>query len=620
MGSEAVSNQLTGIAILDRIAATRGAEHAWCLGIAAAVTFATWEPTTLRATGGLDSSWMTALHLAHVLHIGFGSHFVWTYGPLGYLAFPIAVTSSTLVQAFVFCIATQLTLCYLLCRAAMRTSPLLSPVVVLAVALLPLQRPDVLVMIVLLAAITILQDPGSQLWGLLATGSAAGAAVLMKTNSGITALAIVVVTAWARRDLGPRRWATIPVAVGTTVVLWLWTGNSLLQLLPWLRLSRGVVSGYSGAMQAEDVTLGWQYVLAGAVTLVLLAAVTLLIRDESWRLRAAAVLVVAGFLFAFFKEAFIRHDVYHGPYFFGAVAVAVTSFRWRGRLKWVALGVLVSCLAAVESAPGLPFQPAASAGRLGSQIATVADSARRRELVRGSKENERAVYQVPRRLLATLRGHTVHVEPFETAAIAAYGLAWRPLPIVQSYSAYTSALDNAEARALASDRAPQRILVEATDLTVNGRKRELSAPAAFHAMLCNYRQVAASDRWQVLARSAPRCDPSPSLIERVTARPGIVVQVPSAPRDALVLLRIHVDQGIWNRVRDLAYKPRVPIVRPGREIRVLLVPGTATDGIVVRFPASLTSVAGFDGERSWPSVTVTDAGTVTYEFFSQRVR
>jgi hypothetical protein len=619
-----VVNRLPRNPIAERIRANRWAAQAaaemWYVVVAAAVTFVTWQQGTLLATSGLDPSWMAALHFAHVHGIGFGSSFVWTYGPLGYLAFPIAVTSSTLLQAFVFTVVSQFMLCYLLCRAATRTMRLLAPAVVLLVAVMPLLRPDVLVMVVLVASVALLQAAAPSLWALLLTSAVAGAAALVKTNSGLTALAIVVVAAWARKDLGERRWAAVPAAVGTTMVLWLWTGNSFLELGPWLRLSGGIVGGYAAAMQSEDVTIAWQYPLAGIVSVVLLGSVLALTRREPWRIRVALPLMLAGFLFAFFKEAFIRHDIYHGPYFFGAVATAVGAVTWRGATKLAAIAVLITCLQVVRWNPGLRFHPVASAGHLGSQIADVTDNARRGELVRRSKADERAVYQLPQPLLARLRGHTVHVDPYETATIGAYALAWRPLPVVQSYSAYTSALDEAQARALTSDQAPQRILVEAAAFTVSGRKRELSAPATFHAMICSYRQVAVSARWQVLARTMSRCDPGQFLLERVTVHAGVVVPVPKAPPRSLVLLRIDVHQGIWNRIRGLAYKPRVPIVKPGGQTRVLLVPGTATDGIVVRIPPKLRPVAGFEGERSWPSVQVTDAGIVTYEFLAQRLR
>ena len=52
--------------------------------------------------------------------------------------------------------------------------------------------------------------------------------------------------------------------------------------------------------------------------------------------------------------------------------------------------------------------------------------------------------------LALLRGHTVAVEPYENQLAWAYRLKWRPLPVLQSYTAYTTGLDQEDASFAAS--------------------------------------------------------------------------------------------------------------------------------------------------------------------------
>ena len=132
-------------------------------------------------------------------------------------------------------------------------------------------------------------------------------------------------------------------------------------------------------------------------------------------------------------------------------------------------------------------------------------SHRRHRVVTDSATAERYSYLVPPRLLSLLRGKTVHVDPFETAAIAAYGLRWRPLPVVQAYSAYTSTLDDHNAAFLGSPEAPQRVLRQNTDLQINDRSRELEAPAEFRALICNYEQLGSSKEWQVSGTFRNRC-------------------------------------------------------------------------------------------------------------------
>jgi hypothetical protein len=44
--------------------------------------------------GGLDVSWMYGLHKANIEGLIFGKNIVFTYGPLGYLMYPVFVTKS----------------------------------------------------------------------------------------------------------------------------------------------------------------------------------------------------------------------------------------------------------------------------------------------------------------------------------------------------------------------------------------------------------------------------------------------------------------------------------------------------------------------------------------------
>ena len=123
---------------------------------------------------------------------------------------------------------------------------------------------------------------------------------------------------------------------------------------------------------------------------------------------------------------------------------------------------------------------------------------------------------------------TVHVDPVMASAAYAYpDLDWKPLPIFQSYTAYTSALDGLNADLLRSADAPQRILrnvqpANHTDrlrewidrpfvdgeflpVSVDGRFRWFESPAAMLETFCRYDEISVTERWQVLARTGRSC-------------------------------------------------------------------------------------------------------------------
>jgi hypothetical protein len=372
-------------------------------------------------------------------------------------------------------------------------------------------------------------------------------------------------------------------------------------------------------MQREAPGLGLDYVFAALVSVVLALVTWSAARERPRWIRVATVLVVAEYAFAAFKETFVRHDQAHTPAFFAAAGVLLLAVGARGRATaLVPAGIIVAVLA-IGSSGALQVRPWTSARDAVTQALDAVDAHRRETLVARSRQGQRRSYEVPPGVLARLRGHTVHVDPWEASAISAYDLEWRPLPVLQTYSAYTSTLDERNAAFLASRDAPRRILRENPAEEVNGRDRTLEAPATYRAILCNYRQVVATRRWQVLARVSPRCG-RPRLLGTVPAVPGRPVAVPEGGADDLVVAKVHLGDSILNRLRGLLYKPHDGYVSLG-EGPFTQVADVVRDGIVVHVPGNLGYDPRFGGAVDWRSIAAggrTGGITITFEAYSVR--
>ena len=368
---------------------------AWPAVAAIVLVVLTWQTTSLTATAGLDPSWIAGLHLAHANGVGFGPHFVWTYGPLGFLAFPVAVTGATLAGAFVFVLVAQLVFAYLLVRrAATAFAAPLAIVLAYVVLALPIAHADLLLLIVFLYALWAFDDPltlPARAFPVVA-GVLAGIAALLKTNTGAAAVGIAIVASWALAPAGRRWLAVLPSLVVTFCVLWVATGNSLLDIPGWLRLSASIVGGYSAAMQDEQLGLRWEYLVAGILVALLAAVVVRHTRALPRERRIATLLITLGFAFTYFKEGFVRHDVDHSPYFFAAMAVAFVAFAWDARARWAAVAGVAIAIGAVAVSIGLHYAPIASARH-------VAPAARRR----------RELDEAPSARLRLARSRAAHV-------------------------------------------------------------------------------------------------------------------------------------------------------------------------------------------------------------------
>jgi hypothetical protein len=210
-------------------------------------------------------------------------------------------------------------------------------------------------------------------------------------------------------------------------------------------------------------------------------------------------------------------------------------------------------------------------------------------------------YQLDRATLAMLKGQTVHIDPWETAVAWVYRLNWSPTPVFQGYSAYTSELDRLGANALGSKSGPTRILVENTALTehrpgsIDSRVPAWDPPATALATLCNFHVLRRTRRWEVLGRTTDRCGP-PRRIATINTRYGELthLRVPSHP--GLLYAKVYGlgVAGVPGRLRSLLYRApfRYAVINGSATHRV--VPGTASDGLLLDAPAGADYPAPFN--------------------------
>ena len=272
----------------------------------------------------------------------------------------------------------------------------------------------------------------------------------------------------------------------------------------------------------------------------------------------------------------------------------------------------------------------------GSVRSTVATAAailpwRQADAVERTRTEMRTSLALPDDVLAAVAGQTVHVDQWQTIAAFAYPeMRWSPLPVFQSYSAYTTALDEINAERLRSAAAPTRILrerfddLDGTPYAVDRRFVWFESPAAMLETFCRYDELAANDRWQVLARTTRSCG-APEVISTASARAGESVAVPPETRPGrFIIVRITgFPDGVLDKLRTLAFRADEWYVEMPDRGRFRLVPGTADDGLILAVPAGLSTHPRFAFGPAITALTVSagrygDASDalLTYEFLS----
>jgi hypothetical protein len=542
------------------------------------------------AAGGLDPSWKAALHMAAHRGINHGSDLLFTYGPLGFLTEPILYYPSTALLSVAYGLAVRATFCILLVRALRRSLPL---AVALIAGFLITQTsgwvaPDtVMSAATFLLCIDLLRSERplrSRLWMVRTVALISGVHLLIKLNTGFTMVAMFGVVCLLSRD----RRVLVESAAATGIGFvggWLLSGNQPADLPAFVLGSAQLASGFSDAMGMEDPRFKGDFASVASVTAFVVFLAWSGTRDWTAARRRGAWIVLLILLFFSFKHGFVRHDG-HQIGFSLTDMVAFGAFVEHQVERWVFTAGIVATLAVLlYSGAYVAMNPFPIVAEAFDDARLLTSSNRRAEEIAGTRQDLKKSWGLEEQTLDLLRGHGVHVDPWEAAVAWAYpSLRWRPLPVFQSYIAYTPGLDELNANRLAGSDGPERVLRER--VSIDGRNPDWESPAAMLALVCNYEELRVQTRWQVLAKSDDRCGRAEHLSTR-KAIAGEPVPIPQVEgRIVLAKIRDFKDQPSY-MVRTQLWK--APVVEAVLDsVRVFrIVPGTADRGLIVKSPDSI---------------------------------
>jgi len=577
--------------------------------VSALATLFSWRTDPWRPVVAGLNSWQAGLALGFVHHLQWGPQVVFTFGPYGFVEDILSFFAATAALGLLYAVVVTWGLAALIVSTLHKPWGLLPAGVVgwasVTIASNLLEAPELALATALGLALASLRATSERgRLGLLgALGALAGFQILVEINVGIVTAALATMTVVGATEASPGAWREHPrvraalvaavaflVVLGTALVA---AGQSVSNFASYVRGSVAVALGYAAAMgssggrQAED----WYAV----VDVALLAGVfALALVGRPVREKVAISLMLAGWAWEVVKEGFVRHDL-HDLTFFGLFVVALCLARLPRSLVplqagAIALAALLACIANGGPPPSL-HSPREATGALSQEV---------RDLVVQSRwAHQEAVARLQTRLtgstlapdlITSLRGYSVANEPWEDALSVAYPqLHWDPLPVLQSYSAYTTYLDNLDASFLSSGRAPERLL--SRPATIDLRDPFWDPPAALEAIYCHYEQVGISRKWQVLARVPDRCGQA-RVIGVAKATFGQPIPVPTA-KGEMEVATFSLSSPLWARAEGVLLKPPPLQVTTWAEgvaepTTYRFISGTAGDAHVLAVPASLS--------------------------------
>ena len=597
----------------------------WGLGV---VVFAlTWAGGLVHpAAYSLDVSSHAGVNMA--LHDGLshGRDIVFSYGPLGFLKTYLLFYEWPARVAALYGIALHLAVCVSLVWAARRNFPLALAAVVALVAAALLRgdqsaaevREDAAVVVLAFIWCVAALSADASAWArkivVYGGGPFAAVELLAKLNTGLVVTALVAITVLAldgdrRRDLGIAAAGFLaPVAA-----LWFATGQGVGDVGDYLSGSAELISGYSAGARLEYFDREYDYILAPAMIAVAAAIALASTHGLEWRRRGPILLMLAIVAFSAWKAGVVSHEPFHMATTYSTLAGACLAFRlpwrppWARYLGWA--GIAAALAAALTPAySDYPLRdPVENVSAGASTLWALAIPGRLADEIEDGRAEMVADYALGPEVGEPLAGRSVHVDPSEAALAWAYELDWRPLPLFQSYTAWTPELDERNAEELESGDGPEVVLRRVGNPL--GRYPGFDSPAAMIAMLCNFAPAGQNDLWQVLERTPDRCG-EPQPLREAEADYGEPIPVPEAPPGQLVFARLSgVGVDGRERVRAFLNRARSRLVAFDDGHRYPFVPTTAEDGLLLRAPR------GADYEP--PFALAPDSDTMTFYLDNQ---
>ena len=565
-----------------------------------ALALLTWPLPMGLPGAGLDFSWAAGLYMAVEQGKHFGTEVIFTYGPLGFLDWPMLWYSWLAFFAYLWFGLTYVALTVLLTWTISRTAGLAAAAVVVFLVMVAFNfLGDIPLLIAVGIAYTAMREdrPG---WALpvLVIGGALLCAIepLAKLSTGPPS-ALILILAMLGARAGRRQWAAFgAVAVVGFFAAWFLTGQGLANLPDYVANGIQVIEGYNEAMSQGGAET-WEAVAMITISVVLIAFIhRARFRDARAKWFAtAATAVVVYVMYKYGTTQFLKNGP---PVVDLATLLAVFLFAPWSRRRAVPFlagaGILIAII--IHSFPATPNLDVVD------KLETFKGAAEleirpglRQEKIDISRSSLQESLAVPQSVLDLIGHKPVAIEPWEISVAWAYGLNWRPLPVFQSYTAYTEKLDRVNSDAIRdADDGPQ-LLLRQTIGNGPGQGRppflnRLSVwdpPEQNVATVCNFVPVLTEEKWQVLTRIPNRCE-APEPISTEAAAEGQVVKVPAAGHDEVVVMRVKgakID-GL-EKLGSLFWRPRERRIVLGGPYTYRLIPGTSEDGMIVSIDRTL---------------------------------
>jgi hypothetical protein len=547
---------------------------------------------------GVDMSWIIGLNWAQNRNVNWGTDIIFTYGPYYWLLVPdVILKQSWLYTSLVFTILFYGVSVYIVIQEIinqLKERALDTPMCVLLVLIIIFLNYS-LADIVLASSLVLLYNANRNKFNILLVSVMLGCLSLTKFSYFIVSVAVILMYAiFALLNKGVKGLIMLITSFLITIlVLWISANQQIVNLPTYIKNSFEITNGYTEAMSTalwkSDSPALTNYMnvgfLAYAIVVAGIIGILLLVKTKEPKPYICTLAMGYPLLFLAFKEGFVRFDKGHFTQFFEQLTILTIVYILFVR-KYVDRKNLIYSLLAILLVMNVTMVGVKLPGYDKRMLAVVSGSNRDR-ILSLSKKQLRDSYPLSNELKSKLKGLEVDVFPWDIGMLYAYDIKWKPRPIFQSYSVYTSSLSATNADYIASKESPQRIVY--TVKTIDDRNPMFDEPKVLPKLIENYDLNGRNDETYLLfeKRLVKRKISYDQISIHETVNLNQNVNVP-VQRNHLepIMVGMNVELTILGKALNFFYKvPPLKIIMKDKHDRTVatsrIIRRTATDGLLV---------------------------------------
>jgi hypothetical protein len=427
---------------------------------------------------------------------------------------------------------------------------------------------------------------------LFITGSFIRFSMLLFLLPSLVITAIYMATSKEHKDLRPVYIALATLFIILPLSILLITSSFDASLL-YLKATSHIISNYSVAMGGLGISSGYFiYYAIGVLVLYMVFAIHLY-KTKNTRFYLTLVFLPAiGFLF---KHSVVLNHYNLTRVFFPTFTALIgtillfTDFKIHGKKLYPAViisGIILfpvmytQIVGTKDSYPQLTPQWAVS------RLTDAVNLKKTQLIIRNHKKQNLADLKLPDEIRKTIGNSGVSIMPWELSIAAANDLNYVPLPVFQTYSAYTPFLDDLNASSLTDfdnpRRSPDYIIIQMRYL--DGKHPLVDVPSTWRTIYKWYDTSFFNDKFLVLLhkRQYPRYE-SIRSISKLTCNINDTVPVPDSPHPVIVKINMELD--FWGKIRKSLY--RIPCVnltlicKQNRQYTYRTIPDNLSNGVFI---------------------------------------